>query len=233
MARTVVIAGVGPGLGESLARTFADAGYQLALLARSADYLDRLAADLPTEAVGVRTDLRDPEQIRDAFETLRGELAPVEVLVNHASGGSWRGIDDLDVEDFDRAYEVGVRGSAVCTRAALADMRDLGEGTVLFTGATSSVRGKEGAAAFSAAKFGVRGLAQSLAKELGPEGIHVAHVVLDGGIRPPNESVDEPAAYLDPDDVAERYLDLVEEDTATMTHELHVTNGAGGAIEFV
>jgi NAD(P)-dependent dehydrogenase (short-subunit alcohol dehydrogenase family) len=106
-------------------------------------------------------------------------------------------------------------------------------GTVVFTGATTSVRGKEGALGFSAAKFAIRGMAQSLARELGPEGIHVAHVVLDGSIRPPDVVPADPPTRLDPDAIAGQYWDLVAADPATMPFEVHLTNGPGGAVEFV
>jgi NAD(P)-dependent dehydrogenase (short-subunit alcohol dehydrogenase family) len=104
---------------------------------------------------------------------------------------------------------------------------------MLFTGATTSVRGKEGAVGFSAAKFGVRGLAQSLARELGPEGVHVAHVVLDGTIHPPGTAPADPPTSLDPDAIAATYWDVVTADRSTMPFEIHLTNGPSGAIEFV
>jgi NAD(P)-dependent dehydrogenase (short-subunit alcohol dehydrogenase family) len=93
-------------------------------------------------------------------------------------------------------------------------------GTVIFTGATSSVRGRDGALGFSSAKFAVRGMAESMARELGPEGIHVAHIVLDGGILPPDRDVENPEEYLDPDAIAESYWHLVEQDESAWTLEL-------------
>jgi NAD(P)-dependent dehydrogenase (short-subunit alcohol dehydrogenase family) len=99
-------------------------------------------------------------------------------------------------------------------------MSNAGGGTVIFTGATTSIRGREGAVGFSAAKFAARGLAESMARELGPEGIHVAHAVLDGGILPPSDDVDTPEAYLDPDAIADSYWNLVEQDRSAWTLEL-------------
>ncbi|ESP87967.1 SDR family NAD(P)-dependent oxidoreductase [Candidatus Halobonum tyrrellensis] len=225
---TAVIAGVGPGLGESVARRFAAEGCDVGLLARSGDYLDGLAADLPTDAAAVPTDLADPDDVAAAFETVRERLGPVDVLVNHASAASWTGLLDTDREAFDRAYEVGPRAGFLCAREAVPDMLD-GDaegsesgsgGTVIFTGATTAVRGREGAVGFSMAKFGSRGLAQSMARELGPEGVHVAHVVVDGGIRPPDREVDDPEEYLDPDAIADSYWHLVEQDPSAWTLEL-------------
>jgi len=236
MSRTAVIAGVGPGLGESLARRFAAEGCQVALLARSDEYIADLSADLDGTAgagLAVPTDLTDSQQIAKAFDRVHEAFGPVDVLVNHASAAPWKGLTDVTGEEFENAMAVGPRAALCCSRAAADDMLGNGDGTIIFTGATSAVRGREGALAFSAAKFACRGMAQSMARELGPEGIHVAHVVLDGGIRPPDRDVDDPEAYLDPDDIAETYWHLIEqEETHTMDFEVHVTNG-NQSIEFL
>ncbi|MFC7097223.1 SDR family NAD(P)-dependent oxidoreductase [Halobaculum marinum] len=221
---TAVIAGVGPGLGESIARRFAAEGCDLGLIARSADFLDRLAADLPTDAVGVSADLSDAADVTTAFDQIREELGPVDVLVNHASAASWTGLLDTTLDAFDRAYEVGPRADFLCSQAAVHDMLDEDRGapggTIIFTGATTSVRGRRGAVSFSMAKFGSRGLAESMARELGPEGVHVAHVVIDGGILGPDVETDTPEEYLDPDAVADSYWHLVEQDRSAWTLEL-------------
>jgi NAD(P)-dependent dehydrogenase (short-subunit alcohol dehydrogenase family) len=148
----------------------------------------------------------------------------------------------------ERALDVGVRGAHLCAQEAVADMLDdradggggargaggdrpdVARGTVVFTGATTSRRGREGAVGFSAAKFGARGVAESMARELGPEGIHVAHVVIDGGIDTPSareRAPDrDPDTLLDPDRLADTYWHLVEQDDpSTMPFEVHVTNG--------
>jgi len=220
MARTAVVAGVGPGLGASVARTFHEEGCAVALLARSPEYVEELAADLGDRAVAVTCDVADEAAVTDAFETVRDELGPVDVLVQNASAASWDGLLECTTEDFDRALDVGARGAYFCSREAVADMLDGDGGTVIFTGATTSVRGREGAVGFSAAKFAARGLAESMARELGPEGIHVAHAVLDGGIRPPDREVEDPEEYLDPDAIAESYWHLVEQDRSAWTLEL-------------
>ena len=124
MARTAVIAGVGPGLGESLARKFAAEGCQVALFARSQDYIEDLADDLPApgEGLAVQTDLSDVDQIREGFAAVREAFGPVDILVNHASGGSWEGMEELSAEQFEQAL-------------------DGDDGTVIFTGATSAAAG--------------------------------------------------------------------------------------------
>ncbi|MFT4930210.1 MAG: NADP-dependent 3-hydroxy acid dehydrogenase YdfG [Natronomonas sp.] len=228
MSQVAVIAGVGPGLGESIARKFADEGLELALLARTESYIETLAEDLPTRAAAVPTDLADADDVDAAFVTVQEELGPVDVLVNHASSAAWSGIRDGTAETFERAWRVAVRGGYACSAAVVDGMVERGEGTIVFTGATSGVRGRAGAVGFASAKFGVRGLAQSMAKELGSEGVQVAHVVIDGQIRTPTpvESTNRgPETFLDPDDLAEVYWNLVEQDVVTMTFEVHVTNG--------
>ncbi|AUV83517.1 short-chain dehydrogenase [Salinigranum rubrum] len=226
MTHTVVISGVGPGLGESLARRFVAEGCRVALLARTASFIEGLADDLGAGVVAVRTDLTNSNDIEAAFETVRSELGPVDVLVNHASGGSWKGVREVSLDEFEHAWQVGARAGLQCSQEALDDM--LGDeegqggegGTILFTGATSSIRGRGGAAAFSSAKFAVRGLAESMAREFGPRGVHVAHVVIDGGILPPGREVENPEEYLDPDAIADSYWHLVQQDESAWTLEL-------------
>lgn len=184
MTRTAVIAGVGPGLGESLARKFAAEGCGVALFARSLDYIEEFADDLPDpgEGLAVQTDLADVDQIRDGFETVREAFGPVDVLVNHASAASWKGL--MDVSEFVQAWAVNGRGAFVCSQEAVDDMLGTGGGTVVFTGATSAVRSLGGAIGFTAAKFADRGMAMDIAQEFGPEGVHVAHVVSEAA-KPP------------------------------------------------
>ncbi|GGK74144.1 SDR family NAD(P)-dependent oxidoreductase [Haloarcula sebkhae] len=223
MSRTAVIAGVGPGLGESLARTLIGEGCQVGLFARSASYLESLSADLGDDALAVQTDITSPDQVAAGFEQVRDEFGPVDVLVNHASGGAWKGTQEITHDEFQHALAVGPTGGLACSQEAVEDMLAGDGGTIIFTGATSAVRGRDGAIGFSAAKFAVRGLAESMARELGPEGIHVAHVIIDGQIRPPDatDTADRDAqSYLDPDEVAQSYWHLVEQDRSAWTLEL-------------
>ncbi|WP_049937582.1 SDR family NAD(P)-dependent oxidoreductase [Haloplanus natans] len=241
MTRTAVVAGVGPGLGAAVARRFAAEGCRVALLARTESYIETLAAELSdTDGSGlaVPTDLADADAVAAAFETVREAFGSTDVLVYNASDTPWKGLTDIALDEFDDALATGPRGALLCAKAATAGMLDDGDsaqkaGTLVFTGATTSVRGKEGALGFSATKFAIRGMAQSLARELGPEGVHVAHVVLDGSIRPPDVVPADPPTRLDPDAIAGQYWDLVTADPATMPFEVHLTNGPGGAVEFV
>lgn len=222
MTRTVVIAGVGPGLGASIAKKFTAEGCAVGLFARSSEFIEDLADELNEngDALAVPTDITDPESVAAGFEKVREAFGPVDVLVNHASGGAWKRLMDLSAEEFEQAIAVGAHGGFLCSQEAVSDMLENDGGTVIFTGATSAVRGNEGALAFSAAKFAVRGMAESMARDLGPQGIHVSHVVIDGGIRPPNREVENPEEYLDPDAIAKNYWQLVEQDPSAWTLEL-------------
>jgi NAD(P)-dependent dehydrogenase (short-subunit alcohol dehydrogenase family) len=232
MTRTAVIAGVGPGLGASLARTFAREGCRVALFARSTEYIKGLAADLPDpgDGLAVPTDLTDVEEIRAGFDRVREEFGPVDVLVNHASAATWSGLLDTTVAEFERAWEVNGRGAFVCSQEAVGDMRETGGGTVIFTGATSSVRSLGETIGFTAAKFAARGMAMDMAQEFGPDGVHVAHVVIDGQIGGPEShegaAERDEETFLDPDAMADTYWHLVEQDDiGTQPFEVHITNG--------
>jgi len=224
MTRTAVIAGVGPGLGESLARKFASEGCDVGLLARSAEFVDDLADDLPDpgDGIGVGADVSDPDQVEAAFDAVRDALGPVDVLVFNASAAAWRGLMDAPLDEFERAFAVNGRGAFLCSREAVGDMLEGDGGTVIFTGATTAVRGRGGAIGFSAAKFAARGMAEDMARELGPEGIHVAHVVIDGQILPPGGPAPDRGeeTYLGPDEIAAEYWHLVEQDRSAWTLEL-------------
>jgi NAD(P)-dependent dehydrogenase (short-subunit alcohol dehydrogenase family) len=113
-----------------------------------------------------------------------GKFGPIDVLVNYASTSSWGGINESTPEQFERGWRVTVFGAFLCSREAARDMLKTGAGAILFTGASSSIRVLKGALDFSSAKFGLRGLADALARELWPQNIHVAHIVIDGVINP-------------------------------------------------
>lgn len=218
MNETMVIGGVGPGLGEALARRFVNGGFSVGLFARTESYLDELTAELGDAALGIPVDITDPAGVTNGFETVRDEFGPVSVLINHASGAAWKGIRDIARSEFMDSLEVGPIGAFNCTKCAVPDMLERNGGTIIFTGATSAVRGRDGAVGFSAAKFACRGMAESLARELGPEGIHVAHVVIDGQIHRGATSSESPA--LDPEAIADSYWHLVEQDPSSWTLEL-------------
>jgi NAD(P)-dependent dehydrogenase (short-subunit alcohol dehydrogenase family) len=196
-----VVAGIGPGLGASLARKFAREGCRVALLARSSDFLETLTSELRrkgNKALAIPTDISEADQVAAAFRSINEKLGPVDLLVNNASASGPFGQPFVEVtpESFSRGWRVGVLGSFLCSQAVVPDMLKKDAGCILFTGATSSVRGA--AITFSSAKFGMRGLAQALAKELWPKGIHVAHIIVDGGIHDSEFEVEAEAETAEP-----------------------------------
>ena len=228
MTRTAVVAGVGPGLGAALVRKFVAEGCRVGMLSRSRDCLDELQVELGEEnALAVPADITRDSAVASAFAQVRDRFGPVDILVNHASMSNWKGLMEITPAEFERAWRVTVLGALHCSRVAATDMLtgDRG-GTILFTGATSSIRGRQGAIDFSSAKFGLRGLADSMARELWPLGVHVAHVLIDGIIdtarvqEQMNPEPDEP--MLKPDDIARVYWSLVEQERSAWSFELEV-----------
>jgi NAD(P)-dependent dehydrogenase (short-subunit alcohol dehydrogenase family) len=228
MTRTAVVAGVGPGLGAALVRKFVAEGCRVGMLARSPDYLAELEDELGARnALAIPTDITEDGAVTAAFAQVKDRFGPVDILVNHASLSNWKGLMDITPAEFERAWRVTVLGALHCCRVAAADMlTDKRGGSILFTGATSSIRGRQGAIDFSSAKFALRGLADSMARELWPQGVHVAHVLIDGIIdsatvrRQMNLAPDEP--LLSPDDIARVYWSLIEQEPSAWSFELEV-----------
>jgi NAD(P)-dependent dehydrogenase (short-subunit alcohol dehydrogenase family) len=222
--RVAVVAGVGPGLGAALARKLVKEGCRLGMFARSPGFIGRLTAELGSESLAVPADVSDAKQVAAGFREVRRQLGSVEILIAHASGSVGEGLMKTTPDQFEQSWRIGVLGAFLCAREAAPDMLKRGRGAIIFTGATSSVRGRGGAVSFSSAKFAMRGLAQSLAVELWPKGIHVAHVIIDGVIdtpevhRPYNASADEP--LLQPKAIADAYWSLIQQERSAWTLEI-------------
>ena len=220
--RVALITGVGPGLGAALARRFAQEGFALGLVARHADFIDELARELSTsarKAIGVVADVSRPDEVKSAVARVRSELGTINVLLHNASASSGEGLLGTTPEEFESSWRVASLGGFVCARETAPDMIAAGSGAMIFTGATSSVRGG-GWLAFSSAKFALRGLVQSLARELWPQGVHVAHVVVDGIIGEAGATSSEDEPKLDPVRMADAYWHLAEQDRSAWTLEL-------------
>ena len=224
MNRAALITGVGPGLGAALARRFAREGFRVGLVARKPDFIEALASEISaagSPALSLVADVSRPAEATAAVNRVRANLGAVGVLIHNASSSLGEGLLATTPEGFEQSWRVAALGGFVCARETAPDMLAAGAGVMLFTGATSSVRGG-GWLSFSSAKFAVRGLAQSLARELWPRGVHVAHVVIDGLIAAPRTdeepSDDEPA--LDPDRIADAYWHLATQDRSAWTLEL-------------
>jgi NAD(P)-dependent dehydrogenase (short-subunit alcohol dehydrogenase family) len=224
-----IVVGVGPGLGAALVRRFAQGGHPVAMVARSREFMDELAAEV--KAAGGRTlavtaDVGDAEQIARAFDTVRAELGAPEVLLYNAGSGKWGTIVEITPAQYEDSWRTNAYGAFLCAKQAVSDMIKHRRGVMLFTGATAGIKAGPKSAAFGPAKFAVRGLAQSLARDLGPRGIHVAYVNVDGMIDMPavrsqmasvkDEDLLKPAA------IAEAYWHLANQDPSAWTQELDV-----------
>lgn len=229
MNQIAVIAGVGSGLGAALARKFVHEGCDVALLSRSSAYIKNLStrlAETGRKAIPIPTDITDAEQVEESFERIRKELGAPDILVNHAGNAAWGSFADLTEEAFEGAWRVCTLGGFLCSKQVVPGMLKKGGGNIIFTGATSAVRGRAGALAFSSAKFATRGLASALAREVGPHGIHVAHVIVDGVIDTPGirqrYKLSEKEPLLEPDAIADTYWALVQQDRSAWTFEVDV-----------
>lgn len=224
--RVAVVAGVGPGLGVALVRKLVSENCSVGMLARSAEFIGKMATEIGRNALAIRTDISNASQVAAAFHKVRQQLGQVEMLIANASGSIGEGLMETTPEQFERSWRTGVLGAFLCAREAVLDMLEGGTGAIIFTGATSSVRGRGGAVAFSSAKFAVRGLAQSLAAELWPKGIHVAHVVIDGvigtGQMRKRHALRSQEPLLKPEAIADVYWSLIEQDRSAWSLEMDV-----------
>jgi short-subunit dehydrogenase len=220
-----VIAGAGAGNGAAFARKFAQEGYRVALLARNTAPLEALARELPA-ACAFACDVSDPASIKRVFDVIHSDLGPVTVLIYNAGTGIWGSIEETSPEDFESAWRVNAFGAFLAARQVIPQMKAAGEGAFVVIGATASRRGGAKTAAFAAAKAAQRSLAQSMAKSLGPLGIHVALVVIDGVVDSPQarrQLPDKPAEFfLQPSAIAETVYWLTRQRKSAWTFELEL-----------
>ncbi|MBI4292977.1 MAG: SDR family NAD(P)-dependent oxidoreductase [Betaproteobacteria bacterium] len=218
-SKIALIAGVGDGLGGAIARRFAHGGYATALVARSAEPLARIASEI--EASGGRgvayvADLREESAVTKLFEDVEKELGPISLAVFNAGANYRASILDTPADMFEKVWRLSCYAGFLVGREAARHMAPRGHGSVIFTGATASLRGSSQFAAFASAKGALRQIAQSMARELGPQGIHVASVIIDGVIdsaimheRFPERMSKLPSAgALKPEHIAEAYWQL-------------------------
>jgi NAD(P)-dependent dehydrogenase (short-subunit alcohol dehydrogenase family) len=217
-----LLVGVGDGLSAALARRLAARGHALALASRDAARLAPLASETGARAHGC--DAAEPGAVAALFAAVAAELGAPDVVVYNPSARVRGPVAELDPAAVARALAVTAFGGFLVAQQAARLMVPRGSGTLLFTGASASVKGYAQSAPFAMGKFALRGLAQSLARELGPKGVHVAHVVIDGAIRGARNPADPaaPDALLDPDAIAATYLALIDQPRSAWTHELEV-----------
>jgi NAD(P)-dependent dehydrogenase (short-subunit alcohol dehydrogenase family) len=218
-----LIVGAGSGLSAALARLFPREGMAVGLAARNTDKLAGLISE--TGAIALACDASDPAQVEGLFARVDEQLGTPTVVVYNASQRARSPIETLAPADVQRAFMVSCFGGFLVGQQAARRMLSAGRGTILFTGATASVKGFPQSASFAMGKFALRGLAQSMARELAPKNIHVAHVVIDGGIASSYaKSADDRAAdrFLDPDAIAQEYLHLHRQQRSAWSWEIEL-----------
>lgn len=221
-AATALIVGAGSGLSASIARTFAGAGMKIALAARTIDDLSTLAREVEGKAFAC--DASKSSAVTNLFAQVSQSLGDPDAVVYNASyrvRGPLIGIDPLEVE---KSLAVSAYGAFLVAQEAARRMLPRQQGVILLTGASASVKGYAQSAPFAMGKFALRGLAQSMARELGPHGIHVAHFVIDGGIRSTRrvERGDKPDSLLDPDAIAATYLQVLQQPRSAWSFEVEL-----------
>ena len=226
--RVCVVVGVGEGLGAALAHRFA-AGYKVALIARSGEVIGRVADEIKSSsgaALPIQSDATVESQIASAHEQINRELGPVEILIFNGGRRPMGRLMETTPEVFEQTWRLHTFGAFLWARQEVPQMLARGRGAILITGATAGVRPWPTSAAFAPAKFAVRGLAQVMARDLHPQGIHVAYVNVDGGIDMPllrqflRDAKDED--LLKPSAIADAFWYLAHQDRSAWSHELDV-----------
>lgn len=227
--RICLVIGAGDGTGAAIARRFARQGLIACLARRDAAKVEALAASLRAagnDAHGFALDASREENVKDLFARIEGEIGPIDACIVNMSGFGRSPVAETTAEDFAGQWRMSALAGFLTGREAARSMSPRGRGTVIFTGATASIRGGKGFAAFASGKHAVRALAQSMARELGPKGIHVAHVVVDGMIDPEPSSATagdaRRAAFIGPEDIAELYWFIHAQSPRGWMHECDI-----------
>ncbi len=226
-SKVAVILGAGPGLGAAIARRFAQAGFAVGLMARNSDQLTQIQSSIEASggrALAIPTDVTEKAAVETAFAQVRSQLDAPEVFVYNTGIFQSGGILELTPEQFEYCWKVNCFGAFLGVQQVLPTMVERGHGTILLTGATASLRSSARFSGLAVGKFGLRALAQSLAREFGPQGIHVAHIIIDGMINTPRvrEMASDRAKHtmLAPEAIAETYWQLYRQDATAWTLEL-------------
>jgi NAD(P)-dependent dehydrogenase (short-subunit alcohol dehydrogenase family) len=217
------VVGVGPGNGASLARRFSAEGYSVALLARSTRFSEGLASELG-DARAYACDASDPEAVENTFAQIAEDMGDVDALVYNAGSGTWGTVEEIEFEAFELAWRINTLGALVAARQVIPSMKKKGKGDILFIGATASRRGGVKTAAFAPAKAAQKSLAESMARHLGPAGIHVALVIVDGMVDLPKTREmlpDKPDEFfIKPDELADTAFALTQQKRSAWSFEV-------------
>lgn len=218
-----VVVGVGPGNGAAIGAQFAANGYRVALCARNKGRLNEISGKIKGSRA-FSYDVKDAEASSKVFAQIREQVGPVNVLIYNAGAGAFANIDDATLESFQDAWEINCRGLFHTVKEVLPDMRAAGSGNIVIIGATASIKGGANFAPFASAKAAQRGLAQSLARYLGPEKIHVSYVILDGIINLQRTRQQMPGKpdefFMEPSQIAETVYFLTQQPSQAWTFEL-------------
>lgn len=219
---TALIVGAGSGLSASLARLLSRSGLRIALASRSIEDLAELAGE--TGAKVFACDASEEAQVAKLFTEVEAALGSPDVVIYNPSFRTRGALIDLFPADVQKAFAVSAFGAFLVAQQAARRMLPNNHGAIFFTGASAGVKGYPKSAPFAMAKFALRGLSQSLARELQPQGIHIAHFVIDGGIRSARrpESDDKPDSLLDPDAIAQTYLDVLKQPRNAWSSEIEM-----------
>ncbi|SRR6056297_3157964 len=225
MTGTALIVGAGSGISASFARSLKRAGYHVALAARSPEKLEKLAGEI--NATTHQCDATDPKAVSALFTDVDKSGSPLTVTLYNASARAHGSITELDPADVARSLSISAYGGFLVAQQAAKRMLPRSEGTILFTGASASVKGYPNSSVFAMGKHGLRGLASALGRELAPQGVHVAHFVIDGGVRNeekgriegPGDLADK---YLDPDAIADAYMHVINQSRSAWTWEIEL-----------
>ena len=229
--KVALIIGAGDALGGAIAQRFAREGYVACVVRRDVEKLAPLVAAIEAEggkAIAYGADARKEEQVTALYATIEKDVGPIEVMVFNIGANVQFGVTETSAQKYFKVWEMGCMSGFLAGREAAKFMLTRGHGTILFTGATASTRGAANFAAFSGAKHGLRALAQSMARELGPQGIHVAHIVIDGAIDtefiknlfPERYKLKEVDGILNPAHIAENYWHLHRQPRTAWTFEM-------------
>ena len=219
---TALIVGAGAGLSASLARVLSKDGVKVALAARSTDDLNDLAVEAGAETFSC--DAAERDEVEELFNNLDATIGAPEIVIYNASYRTRGPFVELDPEEVEKSLAVTAFGAFLVAQQAVRRMLPKGRGVILFTGASAGVKGYPQSAPFAMGKFALRGLSQSMARELHPQGIHVAHVVIDGGIKSArrSEPADKPDSLLDPDAIAASYLHVIHQPRSVWATEIEL-----------
>lgn len=222
MPENALIVGAGSGLSASLARLFARQGMGVALASRQTDKLSALCDEV--EGKAYQCDVSQQDQVEALFKALDSDYGDLDIVVYNPSSRVRGPFIDLDPKDVQTAIQITAYGAFLVAQQALKRFSEKKKGNLLFTGASAGVKGYPQSASFAMGKFALRGLAQSLAREFHPQGIHIAHFVIDGGIRSDRrkEPADKPDSMLDPDAIAESYLHVIRQPRSSWAWEIEL-----------